>query len=98
LVFDNGIKAGIRRPEVEALLGSSTPRQDKPGDDWQSDLTYVSGGVRMTISFHYVSRTPTSAFHDAQEVDSIAVGFEEELNRRKSGGRDAAPNAAPPHR
>jgi hypothetical protein len=98
LVFDNGLKAGIRRPEVEALLGSSTPRQGKPADDWQSDLRYVSGGVCMRVSFHNVSRTPTSAFQDAEEVDSIAVGFEDEFNRRKSAEPEAAPNPAPPHR
>jgi hypothetical protein len=98
LVFDNGLKAGIRRPEVEALLGPSTPRHAKPSDDWQSDLKYVSGAVCVRVSFHNVSRTPSSAFQDAEEVDSIAVGFDEELNRRKSGEPDAAPNSASPHR
>ena len=37
LVFDNGLKAGLRRPEVEALLGSETPRLAKPADDWERD-------------------------------------------------------------
>jgi hypothetical protein len=93
LVFDNGFKAGLRRPEIEALLGSSTPADY----DWQ--ISYVSGGVRMTLSFHYVSRTPTSAFIDTAEVDSIAVGFDDEFKSRKSGEEpDAAPDAAPPHR
>ena len=96
LVFDNGLKAGLRRPEVEALLGSETPRLARPADGWP--IVYVSGGVRTTLSFHYVSRTATSAFHDAEEVDRISVEFEAEFNRRKSGERDAAPKAAPPHR
>jgi hypothetical protein len=98
LVFDNGLKAGIRRPEVEAVLGPSTQRAAKRADDWRGDLTYVSGGVCMSVAFHNVSRTPTSAFQDAEEVDSIAVGFEDEFNRRKSGEPEVAPNADPPHR
>ncbi len=98
LAFDNGLKAGMRRPVVEALLGPSTLRRARPVDDRQSDLRYVSGAVCLRVSFQRVSRTPTSAFQDAEEVDSIAVGFDDELNRRKSGEAGAAANAASPHR
>jgi hypothetical protein len=97
LAFDNGLKADMPRPQVEALLTALAPRGVDQTDPLQGDVYHLSGGVCMSTSFHDVPRTPTSAWQ-VEAIDGIAVWLEDETKTKRPGKPNASPHAASPHR
>jgi hypothetical protein len=80
VIFDNGFKSEVRRPQVEALLGA--------------DDTYLTNGIRLTVWYHGVSRTPTSAFI-VDAVDGIAVRLDKEFSKTAGQQGPAPPPPRP---